>query len=132
MTAGSFSDAGWHELDIDGYSNAAVTAGQFFVEKVVTSVGRIGGIQANAATAGTGVGNTVLDVLLNGTSIWTVSGDRPTLAAASTGAFASKPPATRLAIKPGDILALKVASISTTGHARLSLSVALEKPRITQ
>src|SRR5947209_3390030 len=61
----------------------------------------IGGIQADARTAGSGAGNTVIDVLVNGVSIWTTAANRPTLAAASTGAFTISRPY-NVTIKRGD------------------------------
>lgn len=105
------------------YSLAAVTATTYY-EQVMVFPGRIGAIKAYAATAGTGGGNGVIDVLLNGTSIWTTAGNRPTLAATSTGEFANTAPDTR-GFQPGDRITIS-GTISSTGHARLSISVALE------
>jgi len=103
----------------------AMTAAQVLAETTVAHYGRIGGIIANAVTAGTGGGNTVLDVLLNGTSIFTVTASRPTLLATSTGNFTSKVPNTR-GVKPGDRITVICLSVSTTGHARVSGEVCLE------
>lgn len=112
---------------LNGYGLAAVTGTQYLTEWVAPFTCRLGGVRAYATTAGTGAGNTVLDVLVNGTSVWTTAGNRPTLAATSTGEFANTSPDGR-AIQKGDRVALQVASISSTGHARLALSVALERP----
>jgi len=77
-------------------------------------------------TAGTGGGNTVCDVLLNGTTIWTAAGNRPTgLAVTANLEFTNTTPDVR-AFQPGDRIQLQVASVSSTGHARLMMSVALE------
>lgn len=105
------------------YSLAAVTA-TTLAEYVMVFPGRIGAVKAYAATAGTGAGNTVVDVLLNGTSIWTAAGNKPTLLATATGEFANTAPDTR-SFQPGDRITIST-TISTTGHARLSVSVALE------
>lgn len=113
---------------VQGYSNAAVTASQVLTEFVAPVWGRITGIKANAQTAGTGAGNTVIDVLKNGTSIWVTAAQRPTLAAASTGEFnnALGSPG-RTGVRPGDVLSVTVATIpATTGHARVMASVAIE------
>lgn len=112
---------------LNGYSVAAVSAAQYLLEWVAPFACRVGGVQAYATTAGTGVGNTVLDVLKDGSSIYTTAANRPTLAATSTGAFASSAPDAR-AVQAGDRIALQVSSISSTGHARLAFSVALERP----
>ena len=113
---------------VTGYSNAAVTASQFLNEYIVVFFGRITGIKVYATTAGTGGGNTVVDVLVNGTSIWATAGNKPTLLATSTGEFANAVgDAGRVGVRPGDRIALQVASISSTGHARLSASAAIER-----
>src|SRR6266581_4206595 len=101
------------------FNLAAVTAAQVLQEVTVAHYGRIGGVAFNAVTAGTGGGNTVLDVLLNGTSIYTVTASRPTLLATSTGLFTNKQANTR-GLKPGDRLTVICLSVSTTGHARVS------------
>jgi hypothetical protein len=111
-----------------GYSSAAVTAGQIIYEYVVVAFGRLSGIKFLAVTAGSGAGNTVGDVLINGTSVWASAANRPTLAAASTGEFnnAVPDPNTR-SVRPGDRITLQINTIpATTGHARLMASVALE------
>lgn len=112
---------------IFGYSNAAVTANQFLTEFVCVSFGRITGIKVYATTAGTGGGNTVVDVLVNGTSIWASAGNKPTLLATSTGEFANAvgDPG-KVGLRPGDRVAIQVASISSTGHARLTATAAIE------
>jgi hypothetical protein len=80
-----------------------------------------------AVTAGTGGANTVVDVLVNGTSIWATAGNKPTLLATSTGEFANAVgDPNKTGVRPGDRISIQVASISSTGHARLSATVALE------
>lgn len=108
-----------------GYASAAVVANQYLGEWPITQACVLGGVKVNAGTAGTGSGNTVVDVLLNGESVYRLTADRPTLAATSTGEFASVVPVLRR-LGPGDVLAIRVISVSTSGHARLGASVALE------
>jgi len=112
---------------ISGYSSAAVTAAQVLNEYVVPCFGRIGAVKFFAVTAGTGGGNTVGDVLLNGTSVWATAGSKPTLAATSTGEFtnAVPDPGSR-GVRPGDRITVQVGSISSTGHARVMASVAID------
>ncbi len=108
-------------------------AGQVIANQYLTLWGpapfacRIGGIQADARTAGSGAGSTVLDVLVNGTSIWTTTSLRPTLASASTGAFTlSKPYAQTL--HQGDRIDIRVITVPATfGHALVRCSVTLER-----
>ena len=110
-----------------GYSSAAVSAALVLTECVCVSFGRITGIKFLVVTAGTGGGNTVGDVLLNGTSIWAVNtAGKPTLAATSTGEFAnSLPDPGSSGVRPGDRITIQIASISSTGHARLMANVAI-------
>ena len=89
---------------------------------------RLTAVKVYATTAGTGGGNTVVDLLRNGVSVWSAAGNRPTLAAVSTGEFTNTRPDRGVGLDPGDRIAFQVASISTTGHARLSASAALERP----
>jgi hypothetical protein len=114
--------------NVCGYSSAAVTANQILNEYVVTSYGRLTGIKYLAVTAGSGAGSTVADVLKNGTSIWAVAANRPTLAAASTGEFTnSLGDAGSAAVRPGDRITLQINTIpATTGHARVMATASIE------
>jgi hypothetical protein len=114
--------------NVTGYSSAAVTAAQILNEYVVTCFGRLTGVKFLAVTAGSGAGNTVGDVLKNGTSIWATAANRPTLAAASTGEFTNSiGDAGSVSIRPGDRITLQVNTIpATTGHARLCATASIE------
>jgi hypothetical protein len=113
---------------IAGYSNAAVTANQVLQEWVAIAFGRLTGIKFYAVTAGSGAGNTVADVLINGTSVWAAAGSKPTLLGTATGEFANAvPDPNNRSVRPGDRITLQVNSIpATTGHARVMATVALE------
>ena len=113
--------------NIPGYSSAAVTAAQVLTEYVATCFGRLTAVKFLAVTAGTGGANTVGDVLINGTSIWSAAGNKPTLLATATGEFANTvgDPG-RVAVRPGDRITLQVNSVSTTGHARLMATATIE------
>jgi hypothetical protein len=118
-----------------GYVRATVTAALNAFEFVVPVWCRIGAVQVYAGTAGSGVGSTVVDLLRNGVSVWHSAGSKPTLAAASTGAFANLAPDSRV-LKPGDLLTWQVLSVpSVAGHSRLTVTAALERttnPRTVQ
>jgi hypothetical protein len=112
---------------VQGYSSAAVTAAQVLFEYVSPCFARLTGIKFLAVTAGTGGANTVGDVLINGTSVWANVANKPTLAATSTGEFAnSVPDPNTRSVRPGDRITLQINTVSTTGHARLMATVALE------
>lgn len=113
-----------------GFSGAtgATTANQVLAEMIFPwDAGRIAGCDAAAQTAGTGAGNQVLDVLLNGTSIWTNAADRPTLLGTGTGRYTMAAANTR-GLRYGDRITIVVAAIAaSTGQARVACTVALEK-----
>jgi hypothetical protein len=118
----SISDA------IQGGSIAAVTAAQVLTAPqpayIATFNGRVYAVKAYAGVAGTGGGNTVLDVQINGQSVWAVASAQPTLLATSTGEF-NNAIGSRGSFRAGDRITLLVTSISTTGHGQLSVAVAL-------
>ena len=113
---------------LNGYNNAAVTASLYLEEATIPMDCIIGGIRAYAETAGSGSGNTVLDVLKNGSTIWRTAANKPTLLGTDTGNFDSTDPDITV-INEGDRIALQVSSIpATTGHARVFMTVCLERP----
>jgi hypothetical protein len=111
-----------------GYSPTAVTANQILFEYVANAYERITGVKYLAVTAGTGAGNTVGDILLNGTSIWNVNpANKPTLLATAVGEFNNALPDVNYRnLRPGDRLTLEILSVSTTGHARVTCNVTFE------
>ena len=111
-----------------GYSSSAVTGGQILFEYVANAFQRITGVKFLAVTAGSGAGNTVGDVLLNGTSIWSNAANKPTLLGTATGEFNnSRPDPNAQNLRPGDRLTLQIASIpATTGHARVTSNITFE------
>jgi hypothetical protein len=109
---------------VTGYSSAAVTAAQVLSEYVSVVFGRISGIKFYAVTAGGGA--CVGDVLVNGTSVWASAGNKPTLAS-GTGEFTnSVPDPGSRGIRPGDRITVQINTVTTTGPARVSASVAIE------
>ena len=128
MASGSFSLPVRVIGLISGYNNSAVTDELYLIELPLPCECRLGGVQVGAATAGSGTGSTIVDVFINGTSVWANSSNRPTLAAADTGEFTSTR-VTNRALKIGDILVVQVKEIPTvTGHARLRWCIAIERP----
>ena len=113
------------EGSIDGAIDGSLLANQVLLESTMSFPARIAAVKARAETAGTGAGNTVLDILINGTTIWRTAGNRPTLLATSTGEFANTQP-TNTTLQSDDRLQVKVISISTTGHRNVSLQIALK------
>jgi|SRR5215475_5174603 len=117
---------GWAKPgSINGYSSAALTAALYLTEYIAPFSGRIAAVRVNGRTAGTGAGNTVMELLKNGTTMYSTAANRPTLLATSTGEFANTNPDIRSFVA-GDVIALQCASISSTGHAAVAYTVTLE------
>ena len=107
---------------LTGFATVSPVSGTVLNGMVAPTPAVIRYVVAAASAGGT---TTVLDVLLNGSSIWTNPNDRPILSGAASGRFASGR-INRSAIQPGDVLELVVA---TAGNkARLVATVALEDP----
>lgn len=105
---------------LEYYTNSAATSSTTVAKRewMLGGYYRIVDLIANAETIATGPGNTILDVLLNGTSVFTAAADRLTLASSNTGKFTRGSIATT-SIEPEDILELYVDAIPTTGAGRL-------------
>jgi hypothetical protein len=96
-------------------------------EMIVPFDGQIRAVAAYAETAGVGAGNTVLDLLKNGTTMYTTAANRPTLLGTATGEFANTVPDVK-SVQKGDRIRWIVATIpATTGHARLMASAVIEQ-----
>lgn len=107
---------------LSGYATVSPSSGTVLNALIAPVPAQIRYVLAAAQGGGT---TTVLDVLLNGTSIWTNPTDRPTLTGTAAGRFLSGR-INRSAVAIGDILELVVA---TAGNkARLVATVALEDP----
>lgn len=107
----------------DSYHAAALTTG-VKGQYVVAYPSRISGVVAYAAVAGSGSGQTILDVKRNGQSIFATASDRPRLNATATGRF-QVGALRQVALREGDVITWEVASVSTTGHSQVSVAVVL-------
>jgi|SRR5262245_24825768 len=110
---------------INAYFSAAMTAALYGTEWIAPFPGRIAAVKVNARTAGTGGGNTVMELFKNGTTMYSTAANRPTLAATSTGEFANTNPDVRSFVA-GDVIALQCSTISSTGHAAVAYTVLVE------
>jgi hypothetical protein len=125
---GGRAQAGVTVDTIQAGSLAAVTAAQTLntsgVPYLAPFNGRIRAVKVYCGTAGTGGGNSVFDVLINGVSLWSQAAARPTLAALSTGE-ANNAVGDRGSFRSGDRITATCASVSTTGHAVVSVAIAI-------
>jgi hypothetical protein len=108
------------------YINGNETTG-VKAEFMVLFDGTIVDVIADAETAPAG-STSIVDVHLNGTTIFTTQGNRPTLGASDTGAYtkAGEPEVT--ALRYGDILLLEVDQIgSGTAATRIKYTIVAQK-----
>ena len=96
---------------------------------VVPAYGRILEVFCSSGTAGSGGTSDIIDVLLNGTTIFTTQGNRPTLLVGDTGTFtlsglgASIAQPEVIIVKPGDILRWVCEQQCTTGSALFKIAI---------
>ena len=107
---------------LTGYLATGGTNGLVLNGMVAVAPGQIRFVTAAASGGGT---TYILDVTVNGRTIWTNPADRPTLTGASAGKFVSGR-VNASAIKPGDLILLMVAQAGN--KANLVATVAIEDP----
>lgn len=114
-------------LILESYTSAALTTGTNKKEWVCPIYGRIVDVIVDSETANSGESTDIIDVNINGTTIYTTQGNRPTLVALDTGLWpeAAEPEVQNLS--PGDIVAFDVDQIATTGAARTKVTVLIAR-----
>jgi hypothetical protein len=114
---------------LEHYTAAALTtAGNPKQEWIVPFDGRISDVIVTSQAAGTGGTSTIIDVNINGTTIYTTQANRPTLLLADSGMYAEagEPQVTR--VKAGDLISYDVDQITTTGPTRTNVTIVIEMP----
>ena len=107
---------------MEHYTADALTAAAGKATWMVPCKGRIAAIQIKSGAAGTGSGNTVIDINKNGTSIFSTSGNKPTLLAADSGFYtvgemdAENGPM----VEEGDIISYDVDSVPNSAGPTLT------------
>lgn len=110
-------------------SIAAITAAADKWRWIVPFDGVIINVLCDSETAGSGGVSDIIDVHLNGTTIFTTQANRPTLLVGDTGAFtmAGKPEVVK--VSAGDILTYDVDQIATTGSAKFTICIIIAAVR---
>ena len=109
----------------EDYSNGAITAGNQKREWMVTFNGHIVDVIADSGVVG---GNSdqadIIDVDLNGTTIYTTQGNRPSLPQGDTGLFTEAAEPEITALRVGDILSYNVDQVDGGGgSSRFKLTI---------
>ena len=107
------------------YSSGALTAANDKWRWVIPCYGRIVDVICDSATAGSGGTSDIIDVHVNGTTIYTTQDNRPTLLVGNTGLFseADAGPDGTLTVVPGDVVSCDVDQIATTGSALFTITI---------
>ena len=110
------------------YNAAAITAGTVKCEWIVPFDCRILDVICDSETASVGGTSDIIDVNVNGTTIYTTQANRPTALSTNTGMFteAGEPEVTRL--KAGDVLSYDVDQVCATGSARFKIAIVVGLP----
>lgn len=107
----------------DHYIAAALTAATEKWEWIVPFPARIIDVICDSETAGSGGTSDIIDVNINGTTIYTTQANRPTLLVGNTGMFTEAGEPEIRTIDAGDILSFDVDQIATTGSARFKIAI---------
>ena len=104
---------------------AALTATNGKWQWVIPFPARIVDVICNSETVGSGGVSDIIDVHLNGTTIYTTQANRPTLLVGDTGMFTEAGEPEVVVLRTGDILSVDVDQIATTGSALFSITIIL-------
>ena len=108
------------------YSNGAITTGTLKFEWVVPYYARIIDVVCDAETAGTGSGKNLIDVNINGTTIFTTQANRPTLQTTDVGLFTKAGLFEVSHLSPGDIVSYDVDEVpGGAGATRFKICIVL-------
>lgn len=112
----------------DDYVAAALTTGTVKRRWVAPCDLRILDVIVDSEIAGTGGTSNIIDVNVNGTTIYTTQANRPTLLTGNTGMYteAGEPEVRNL--KAGDIVTWDVDQVSTTGASVTSIAIVCGLP----
>lgn len=120
-----FTNARSVDAVLEHYSAAALTTGTAKYEWIVPFFARILTVIIDSETASSGgADDDIIDVNINGTTIFTTQANRPTLTKTNTGAWTEITPEVDI-VRPGDIISYDVDQIDTTGSARVKILILL-------
>lgn len=113
---------------LETFISAALTTGTNKYVWIVPFTGRIADVIVYSGAAGSGGTSTIFDVNVNGTTIYTTQANRPTLLVANYGMYAEAGEPQVTAVKAGDVVAIDVDQISTTGPTLTTVTIVIEMP----
>ena len=108
---------------LSGYLESGGNNGQVLGAMIAVVPGQVRFVAAYSQ--GGGGSTTILDLQNNGTSVWTNSADRPTLAGNSAGKFVSGH-INHSSVRVGDVLTLVL--VQAGNKSKMTATVALEDP----
>ena len=110
------------------YTAAALTTGTAKHRWVAPTDMRILDVIVNSGAAGTGGTSTIIDVNVNGTTIYGTQANRPTLLVADSGFYTKAGPNSVTHVKAGDVITYDVDQISTTGPTLTNIAIVCGMP----
>lgn len=108
---------------VTGYQAGTNTTEQIIGATIVVIPAQLRMVRVAAMISG--VGQVVVDVRINGNSVWTNPANRPTLNPGLSGAFTQYEP-DRSALRPGDVVTL--VSVNSGNKSQIIATAALEDP----
>lgn len=110
------------------YTAAALTTGTTKHRWVAPADMRILDVIVNSGAAGSGGTSTIIDVNVNGTTIFGTQGNRPTLLTADSGYYTKAGPPSVVNVKAGDVISYDVDQIATTGPTLTNIAIVCGMP----
>lgn len=112
-------------LVLEDYSNGAITAGSNKREWIIPFNAIIEDVICDAGAANSG-DDDIIDVNLNGTTIYTTQGNRPTLTDGDTGMFAEAGEPEVRSVNAGDVISYDIDQVgSGAGCTRFKIMIIL-------
>lgn len=110
---------GPNSIKFEHFSAAAITAAADKQQWIATEDLRIVDVICASGGAGSGANEDIIDVNINGVTIYTTQGNRPTLVSGDTGMFeeANEPEITRINV--GDVISYDVDGVAAGGGSTL-------------
>ncbi len=112
--------------NLQDFSNGAITTGTAKREWIVNFHGRIVDVICDSEAAGSGGSSDIIDVNINGTTIYTTQANRPTLNSGDTGMFSEASLPEVVTVVPGDIISYDVDQVCAgAGSTRFKILISI-------
>ena len=112
--------------NLTDFSSGAITTGTNKREWVVNFHGRIVDVICDSGAAGSGANSDIVDVNINGTTVYTTQANRPELTSGDTGMFTEAAQPEVVTVVPGDVISYDIDQVCAGGGStRFKILIAI-------